>query len=861
MLPSNIQDYIGEVLEYSPDIIIIADLEGKVLSFNKGAERLLGYKKEDVLQKNIEDLWERRHDRKKLVEIVKKDGHVADYETLLKTKEGKNLYISLTMSLLKSPSGEIIGTLGMSKNITRRKMLELEQEVMMNIQRSLVSSIDIRDVYTVIASEMKRIINFDRMSIVLKNHRYVRQNGGTEEKQEVLVNFAVTEGDVGELSMGKSFDLRGSMLERMIQTKAPVLVKDTKDNKFSTDKIFYREGIRSRLGYPIIYKGNIIGSINLGSKEADAFTEDHYNLIKQIVPELAVSIENTNLYTELKESNKKLIAANKELEEVNRLKSEFLANMSHELRTPLNSILSISTILLDRMDGDLTDEQEKQLKIIENNGKHLLKLINDLLDLEKIKSGKMEILLGEIDMEEIMAGVRITIDPLLLQAQIALDVRIEDGLPVVCSDRDKLRQILLNLLENAIKFTKKGGKITLSCESTTPDNPRLKQELTPISSLKGDPVSGKGYDKYILISVKDTGIGIPEDALPYIFDEFRQVDGSTTRKYGGTGLGLTITKRLVELLGGTIYVKSRLGEGSTFAFTLPMVGIRAASEKMEDLYVEPETIDRSKRVILVVEDDENSFYIMRKFLEKENCQIFRAKDGEEAIEKAKMIMPFAMTLDIMIPKKDGWEVMKIIKDNPQTASIPIIVISIIDNKQLGFTLGASEYMVKPIDKERLIHWLDNIAKKRMIREVLLVDDDYEQIYAIEKILKERGYKVSTAKDGRDALDILEKREIDLVTLDLMMPGMDGFQVLEELKKWKKWRGIPVLIITAKELSQEEKEKINANVRMIFEKGSYELSDLMEEIHSLINRRSAERRRKQDDACIEKRKKDRRRKKE
>ncbi|MGR3320008.1 MAG: ATP-binding protein, partial [Candidatus Anammoxibacter sp.] len=672
----DIKDYVGEILEHSPDMIIIADLNGIIHSFNKGAEDMLGYKKEEVLQKNIEDLWKRKHDRRKLIEIVKKEGHVSNFETLLNTKEGKDLYISLTLSQLNDRSGKVIGTLGISKNITRRKKLELEREVMMNIRKSLISSIDIREVYNVFAVEMNKLIKFDRMSIALRNHKYASKEDQVANEHDVLINFAVKEAANSELCMGSNFDLRGSMLEKIIDKGKPIIVNDTNDSKFSTDRIFSKEGIRSRLGYPIIYKGDVIGSINLGSKKANSFTEEHYDILKQIASELAVSVENTSLYTELKESNEKLLATNDELETANRLKSEFMANMSHELRTPLNSVLSISTILLDRMDGDLTDEQEKQVNMIESNGKNLLKLINNLLDLEKIKSGQIEILRNYFDIKKVISRVKSTIEPLFAESQVRLDVQIAENIPSLFSDSDKVRQILLNLLGNAVKFTKKGGKVSLRCS------------LVKISGTEKDAIDGLDTSQNILFSIGDTGIGIPEKELENIFDEFRQVDGSTHRRYGGTGLGLSITKRLVELLKGKISVESEPGKGSTFAFTLPIEKKLVIEEKIDDSYIEPLTIDRTKRAILVVEDDDTSFYAFRKFLEKERCQVFRAKNGIEAIEKARSIVPFAMTLDIMIPGKDGWEVMQILKEDPKTASIPIIVASIIDNKKLGFTLGA-----------------------------------------------------------------------------------------------------------------------------------------------------------------------------
>jgi len=544
-----------------------------------------------------------------------------------------------------------------------------------------------------------------------------------------------------------------------------------------------------------------IEELDLAHEELQSANEE----LQQHYEELELSQE------ELLTSNEELSQANDRVIEADRLKSEFLANMSHELRTPLNSVIALSGILLARMDGDLTEEQEKQVKIIKKSGKNLLELINDILDLSKIESGKMEISLEEFYIEDVVNDDRAMVTPLASEKEINISFIKNEEIPVIRSDRNKVKQILLNLLSNAVKFTPTGGSIT---------------------------IDATGRDGRVELRVTDTGIGIAKENLDKIFDEFRQVDGSSTREYGGTGLGLAITRRLVKLLGGEIRVESEIGKGSTFIINIPVT-----LDGVEPLTVVASRIDPGRKTILAVDDDPSVIYVLKKYLEGEGYQVVPAHNGAEAIRLAREVKPFAITLDIMIPGRDGWEVINELKGDPATEHIPIVVISILDNKSLGFSLGVTEYLTKPVERNTVLNALGRLMSPRCIGmdctpNVLLVDDDPIHIMAMKAVLADSGYKVTVAPGGKEAIEVLKEATPCAVILDIMMPEVDGFMVLEELKKRKETRDIPVIILTAKDITDDDKKRLNGSIQDIIGKGNFAHEEVLRDLKNIMERRKS-----------------------
>ncbi|MCB0832517.1 MAG: response regulator [Bacteroidetes bacterium] len=526
---------------------------------------------------------------------------------------------------------------------------------------------------------------------------------------------------------------------------------------------------------------------------------------------------------ELEKAYRELEKMKANVQEADRIKSEFLSNMSHELRTPLNSIMALSSILLARMDGDLNEEQEKQIKIVEKSGKNLLNLINDILDLSKIDAGRMDVYLSEYSVPEFANSIRMTIQPMLRDSELEFQMHIDDEIDMHFTDENKLKQILLNLLTNGIKFTSK-GHVKLGIYRTK-------------------------FADVLEFIVSDTGIGIDPVNFETIFDPFRQIDGSATRKFGGTGLGLAVTKKMVELLGGKIWVESELGKGSTFKFILP-AGKRTAGQKVmteveiqsmiesekgtpEALLETEPSLEPGKKTILVVEDDNESLYIVKKYLADTEFQVVSLKEGSQVVSKTIQYKPDVILLDVMLPKKDGWEILQELKGVKETRDTPVMIVSMIDNKKLGFSLGASDYMVKPVAKDMLIKRLQKLSEEKGLKKILIVDDDLSQAELVEEILESDDFISEVATSGEMAIQLVKRKSYDLVILDLLMPQIDGFSVLKSLQGNPSTEKTPVLILTGKLLTKEDQQKLSGTYYHIFQKSMFSREKLLEQIHTIL----------------------------
>ena len=513
----------------------------------------------------------------------------------------------------------------------------------------------------------------------------------------------------------------------------------------------------------------------------------------------------------LQASNQALTEANQQIQEANRLKSEFLANMSHELRTPMNAIVGFSKIVHRKARSLLPERQVENLEKVLQSSDILMALINDILDLSKIEAGHLEIQPEHFSIRDLVQSCAHTVTPMVEQG-VELRTEVEEEIDTLYGDPARIRQILINLLSNAAKFTE-AGRITLAAR----------------------PLANQ-----IELSVADTGIGIPPEAHDLIFDEFRQVDGSTTRQHGGTGLGLNISKKLTEMLGGTIRVESEVGMGSTFIVTLPTryEDTEAPAPSLGEAAPAERLPDPSRRLVLSIDDDPNVLSLITQELEEEGYQVVGASRALEGIEKAKQVGPYAITLDIMMPGMDGWEAIARLKDDPQTRDIPIIVLSIIENKELGFRLGADEYLVKPIDKQALLNALRRLEGQG--RELLVADDDPAVVELVGQLLEEHGWSVRSAANGQEALDEIARQQPDVLLLDLMMPILDGFATLQQLREAPATRDLPVIIITAKDLTAEEREELRSHATRIIEKNGLDREEILSELKEALKSTSAPR---------------------
>jgi len=509
-------------------------------------------------------------------------------------------------------------------------------------------------------------------------------------------------------------------------------------------------------------------------------------------------------------------------EAANRTKSAFLANMSHELRTPMNAIIGYSEMLMeDAEDGGCTDAIP-DLKKIHSAGKHLLALINDVLDLSKIEAGKMTLYIEPFDVRTMLDEVVSTITPLVEKNRNALAIRAQDGLGVMRADLTKVRQTLFNLLSNAAKFTE-NGTITL--------------ETGRVADANGERVT---------FTVRDTGIGMTQEQLGKLFNAFTQADSSTTRKYGGTGLGLVISRTFCQMMGGDITVESEYGKGTAFHVWLPVEVIVSETARTQPTAATPPTsasvaspAQTERPTVLVIDDDPTVRELASRTLNKEGYRVLLAPDGRTGLELARQERPRVIVLDIMMPGIDGWSVLSELKSDPELQSIPVVVASLVEEPEMGFALGAQEYLVKPVGRERLLAVLQRYRDPVDKRPILLVEDDESTRDMVRRILEKENLTVTTASNGRAALDQVETSPPALVLLDLMMPVMDGFEFLHELRARPEWQSLPVIVLTAKELTAEDRAALLGRVERILQKGTTGNDDLLRSIRTALEKSIAQ----------------------
>jgi diguanylate cyclase (GGDEF)-like protein/PAS domain S-box-containing protein len=531
---------------------------------------------------------------------------------------------------------------------------------------------------------------------------------------------------------------------------------------------------------------------------------------------------NKNLEKKILQRTDELERTNKELERMNHLKGRFISNISHELRTPLNSILGFSNVLSEKTFGSLTKNQEQYVRNIYSAGKHLLELINNVLDIAKIEAGKYEMVYETFGVYDLADEVLNIINPLAESKFIEIDVQINVNL--ITADRVKIKQILYNLFSNAIKFTPEGGKVGIKI--THEDN-------SEISNIWGKPKS-----EFLRFSVWDKGVGIGPEDKDRIFDEFEQVDTTLSRESGGVGLGLALSKKLVELHGGFINVESNLGEGSTFTFTIPVTSPVEAirPEEPEAIGLNFPWMKEEAPLILVVEDDHATSELLTLHLTQSGYKVAHAFNGIEAIEKAGDLRPFAITLDVMLPKKDGWEVLQELKSDPRTSEIPVIIHSVVDNKDLAFALGATDYLLKPLDKSALISKLEeiNIVKGKFAipTSILVIESEENVTNYFKEIFEPQGFLIYTAPEGKRGIELAIALRPGLILMDFTLPDMLGFDAVKELKESPSTKDIPIFILTERDISVEDRLSLVGKIERIVRKHTFDSKELIDHIKEL-----------------------------
>jgi signal transduction histidine kinase/CheY-like chemotaxis protein len=530
--------------------------------------------------------------------------------------------------------------------------------------------------------------------------------------------------------------------------------------------------------------------------------------------------------TELKQREAELAGLVHELEvardaaqEASRTKSSFLANMSHELRTPLNAIIGVTEMLEEDAREFKREDEIEPLGRVQRAARHLLALINDILDLSKIEAGKMDLVLENFPIATLISDVVHTVEAIASKNGNEIVVNCPDAIGSMYADQIRVRQALMNLLSNATKFTSNGTVTASAARKWTADGEQVE------------------------FAVADTGIGMSPDQLVKLFQEFSQADSSTTRKYGGTGLGLAISRRFCQMMGGDISVESELGRGSQFVIRLPVHVGEAETQPRTPEASRPRSTGSSQTtpLILVVDDDATVREIVGRYLVREGFTFAEAAGGREGLRLARELNPAAITLDITMPDLDGWTVLAAIKGDPALADIPVILLTIIDEKNHGFALGASEYLVKPIDRDKLIRVLRQLCTP-LGGSILVVDDDQISRAGLRNALQQAGWQIAEADNGQIALTRLNEARPSAILLDLMMPEMDGFEFLDEVRRHDEWRDIPIIVITARDVTAEDRARLNGRVESIIQKAGRDdmLRQVSSELAKCFDRQARER---------------------
>jgi signal transduction histidine kinase/CheY-like chemotaxis protein len=555
---------------------------------------------------------------------------------------------------------------------------------------------------------------------------------------------------------------------------------------------------------PLLRRGDEVGDLGRGfTRMADEIRKREESLAAW-----NANLEKTvsDRTAELKHAVEDAEMAREQAQEANKTKSAFLANMSHELRTPMNAIIGYSEMLLEEAEETGDKWMEPDLKKVLSSAKHLLQLINDILDLSKIEAGRMTVFLEPVDILQAAKDVAATVEPLVAKNANTFELKCAADIGSMRTDLTKLRQTLFNLLSNASKFTEK-GKITLEIE--------------------------RRADGMVSFAVQDTGIGMSAAQVDKLFGEFVQADASTTRKYGGTGLGLAISRKFCRMLGGDITVESEPGQGSIFTAILPV----EAKEPVPETEAEPqppapaaEETEATRGTLLVIDDDPASRELLQRMLEKEGYAVRLAPNGPDGIAAAKEHKPDLITLDVMMPSMDGWAVLSALKTDPSTADIPVVMLTMVEDRPMGFALGATEYLTKPVQKSRVLEAVSRCVAHKS-DDVLVVEDDPMAADIVMRTVQADGHRCRHARNGREALSMVHESRPALIILDLMMPEMDGFTFLDALRvEGPDFADIPVVVLTAKDLTPSEQEHLAGRVMDTLRKGAGQRENLLEVIH-------------------------------
>jgi signal transduction histidine kinase/CheY-like chemotaxis protein len=660
------------------------------------------------------------------------------------------------------------------------------------VTQAVNSTLDLETVLSTIVTKAVELTGTDAGAIYVADE--------SEEHFRLRATHGMSESMIDALRK-QGVGLSESTISQAATQRAPVQVPDLTDLETSpTQQIILNAGYRALLVVPLLRPDGIAGALVVRRKEPGIFPKATLDLLQTFAAQSVLAIENARLFSEVEEKGKQLEIASHH-------KSQFVANMSHELRTPLNAIIGLTEMMVSNAAKFGTEKALEPLRRVHRAGNHLLGLINQVLDLSKIEAGKLELSPEVVNLLPLIDEVVGTARQLAEQNKNKLIVDCPQDILPITVDPMRLRQILINLFSNACKFTK-DGEVTLTVRESVCD--------------------GRNW---IDFAVRDTGIGMTPEQLAKLFQEFTQADASTARQFGGTGLGLAITQKLCRMMGGDVTVTSEAGKGSVFTASLPGPNVRKAVH--ETVASEHAPAD-NRNCILVIDDDATARELIAHHLQHAGYQVVTAAGGLEGIKIAKEVRPIAITLDVMMPDLDGWAVLTALRRDPELADIPVIMATIVDEQHRAATLGASGYITKPIDRDRLTTLVKRFMVQARPTRVLVVEDDAAQRERVRLWLESQHWTIAEAENGSVALERLRGERPDIILLDLMMPDMDGFQLVAALQQEKDWRDIPVIVITARDLTAADRARLSLGVERVLVKDAFNPGQLVEKIRQIVD---------------------------
>ena len=687
-------------------------------------------------------------------------------------------------------------------NELRSRTDELAQSVgelraLGEVSQAVNSTIDLETVLSTIVAKAVALSRTDAGAIYVAD--------ATHKELRLRATHGMSDAMIAELTrQGVGFG--ETTVVQAIEQRAPLQISDLRAAPASrVNDIVLRAGYRALVVVPLLGPDGVVGMLVVRRREPGVFSPSTIDLLQTFAAQSVVAIENARLFSEVEEKGQQLEIASQH-------KSHFLASMSHELRTPLNAIIGLTEMMTEHAPRFGTEKALEPLRRVLRAGRHLLTLINEILDLSKIEAGKIELNIETVSIAPVIEDVAGTARPLADQNGNRLLVDCPADIGTIRADPVRLRQALLNLLSNACKFTKQG---------------EVRLRVARIEE------SGAGWVEF---AVKDTGIGITPEQFGKLFQEFSQVGTEASHRAGGTGLGLAISRRLCRLMGGDITAFSEPGRGSTFTIRLPgaLAGDPVAKPSTTDLKTKatPEIHPRGD-TILVVDDDATARELIARHLEDEGFSVVTVANGVEALKLARELRPTAITLDVMMPDLDGWTVLSALKGDPDLASIPVVMVTIVDEQQRGVALGAAGYLMKPIERAKLLALLAPWRAEARPTRVLVIEDDPDQLAFISAALAQPNWEIVEAANGRLALEKMQPSPPDVVVLDLMMPEMDGFEFMAAVQMNPDWRNIPVFVVTALDLSEQDRSRLNVGIEKILSKANFSTRDLVARIKAIV----------------------------